>query len=160
MAARLVTTSPFSSSSLLGVIKIEAIGPHMSADLRTEPSGAKDELPDPDTTESTTATWQEDVPGGDDEQYEYEDFEDSGVEDFVLHSDDVDEPTILFNIDPLTCPICFSNADSGAALTLPGCNHSFALNVSNDTFKLRLAREKPTFLHVPCQPWGQTCAGR
>lgn len=64
-----------------------------------------------------------------DENYEHEYEDESGVMDYLplKHQTDYCSEEVLFNIDPVSCPICFTKADSGTALKLPGCGHSFCI---------------------------------
>lgn len=67
----------------------------------------------------------------------------------------------LFNVDPVQCPICFSRADSGTALTLPNCGHSVCI----ECFRLHIKRQEEQgranniTCYMPeaecCQPVGQ-----
>jgi hypothetical protein len=63
---------------------------------------------------------------GQDGEYSYvesEDDEYAWVDTWVEEKQD--EDTAVFNTDPINCPICFSEAEVGGALTIPCCRHSF-----------------------------------
>lgn len=74
-----------------------------------------------------------------------------------------DEYVGLFNVDPVTCPICFSRADSGTALTLPKCGHSFCLDCFQQCIQMQVEQGQANDIHCPSmqdsqcgQPVGQS----
>lgn len=94
-----------------------------------------------DDTESNSCT--------DDEYYDYDESGEFGAD---LVDDDLHygKASISFNTDPIHCPICFTRADSGTALTLPVCQHSFCIDCFQQYFRAKVGDGKAD--RITC-PW-------
>lgn len=59
-----------------------------------------------------------------------------------------DEP-LLYNNDPVTCPICYNRADSGQAVALPECGHSFCITCFQMYIQNQVQNGKANMLVCP-----------
>ena len=55
----------------------------------------------------------------------------------------------LFNFDPTTCPICYAKADSGEAIILPKCLHSFCMDCFKKCIESQIHNGKANELSCP-----------
>jgi hypothetical protein len=92
-------------------------------------------------TTATASTWEEDTGCSDDEsdeeEYEYSFFD----EDVNLPAEVEGGQELRFNTDPVSCPVCFTTADSGAAVTLP-CKHSFCIECLQQYIQAQISEGK------------------
>jgi hypothetical protein len=108
---------------------------------------------------------QTNIPDVESKEFEYElDDDDSNPEVHTQKQDENGGEYVgLFNMDPVTCPICFSRADSGTALTLPKCGHSFCLDCFQRCIQMQVEQGQANEIHCPSmhdskcgQPVGQS----
>jgi len=98
---------------------------------------------DGDTESITTST--------DDEYcYDYEASDESGADWLADELPNDKASSISFNTDPIHCPICFTRADSGTALTLPACLHSFCIECFQHYIQVQVGDGKAD--RITC-PW-------